>query len=101
MITVIITGAKGRMGQALLQCAARMPELQVVGGIDLGDDPSAAIPKTDVVIDFSFHQATAEFAEICARQKKAIVIGPTGHTEAEQKRILAAASQIPMVMASN
>src|SRR4051812_15343207 len=101
MIRVIITGAKGRMGQALLQSAAPIPDLQVVGGIDLGDDATAAIPKSDVVIDFSFHQATPEFAEICAKHKKPIVIGTTGHTEPEKKRILACASQIPMVMASN
>jgi 4-hydroxy-tetrahydrodipicolinate reductase len=101
MLRAIITGAKGRMGQALLQCAARVPELQVVGGIDLGDDPGSAIPKADVVIDFSFHQATPEFAEICAKHRKAIIIGTTGHSDAEKKRILACASQIPMVIASN
>src|SRR5256885_11136710 len=101
MIRVIITGAKGRMGQALLQSAARMPDLQVVGGIDIGDDAASAIPKADVVVDFSFHQATPDFAEICAKHKKAMVIGTTGHTESEKKRILACASQIPMVMTSN
>ena len=101
MIRAIITGAKGRMGQALLQCAARIPELQVVGGIDLGDDAASAIPKSDVVIDFSFHQATPDFAEICAKHKKAMVIGTTGHTDAEKKRIHSATSQIPIVMASN
>lgn len=101
MTKVIITGAKGRMGQALLQCAGRMPELQIVAGIDMGDDLGSVIPKTDVVIDFSFHQATADFTELCAKQRKAIVIGTTGHSEPEKKRILACASQIPMVIASN
>jgi 4-hydroxy-tetrahydrodipicolinate reductase len=101
MIKVIITGAKGRMGQALLQCAARVPDLQVVGGIDLGDDVAGAIPKGDVVIDFSFHQATTEFAELCAKHRKPIVIGTTGHSDGEKKRIHACASQIPMVIASN
>ena len=98
---VIITGAKGRMGQALLQCAARIPELQVVAGIDLGDDLAKVISGTDAVIDFSFHQATGDFAELCAKYRKAIVIGTTGHSEAEKKRILACGSHIPMVMASN
>jgi len=101
MIKVIITGAKGRMGQAVLQCAARVPDLQVIGGIDLGDDVGGAIPKGDVVIDFSFHQATPEFAELCAKHRKPIVIGTTGHSDAEKKRIHACASQIPMVIASN
>src|SRR6185503_8155310 len=88
-------------GQALLQSAARIPELQVVGGVDIGDDAASAIPKSDVVIDFSFHHATPEFAELCAKHKKAIVIGTTGHSDTEKKRILSAATQIPMVIASN
>ncbi|HKQ39207.1 MAG TPA: 4-hydroxy-tetrahydrodipicolinate reductase, partial [Verrucomicrobiae bacterium] len=58
MTKVIITGAKGRMGQALLQCAARMAEIHVAAGIDLGDDLAGVIGKADCVIDFSFHQAT-------------------------------------------
>src|SRR5687767_8305442 len=101
MTKIIITGAKGRMGQALLQCAARMPELEVLASIDLGDDLGAVIGKTDVVIDFSFHQATADFAELCVKHRKAIVIGTTGHSESERKRILGCQSQIPMVLASN
>lgn len=101
MTNVIITGAKGRMGQALLQGAARIPEIQMAAGIDLGDDLGAVIGKADCVIDFSFHQATPEFAELCAKQRKAIVIGTTGHAETEKKRIMACAAQIPMVIASN
>ena len=101
MTKVIITGAKGRMGQALLQCAARLPELEVIAGVDMGDDLGPVIAKCDAVIDFSFHQATAEFAELCSKHRKAIVIGTTGHSEAEKERILACAAQVPMVIASN
>jgi len=55
---IVITGAKGRMGQALVACAARLPELQVVGQVDQGDDLRAVITRADVVVDFSFHQVT-------------------------------------------
>ena len=79
MTRIIITGSKGRMGQALLNCAARIPELEVVGAIDQGDDLAAIIGKADVVIDFSFHSATPAIAELCAKHRKAIVIGTTGH----------------------
>ena len=37
MTKIIITGSKGRMGQALIACAARLPELKIVGGVDQGD----------------------------------------------------------------
>ena len=101
MTKVIITGAKGRMGQALLQCAARIPEIEIAAGIDLDDDLTTVLGKADCVIDFSFHQATPGFAELCAKHRKAMVIGTTGHSDSEKKKILACASQIPMVIASN
>jgi 4-hydroxy-tetrahydrodipicolinate reductase len=101
MTRVIITGSKGRMGQALIACAAHMPELQVTGQIDQGDDIKSVIDSGDVVIDFSFHNATAPIADLCAQKTKALVIGTTGHSEADRKRIVAATSRIPVVWASN
>ncbi len=101
MTRVIITGAKGRMGQALISCASKLPEVEVAAQIDLGESLDAVIDQGDVVIDFSFHQATVDFAELCAKKRKAIVIGTTGHGEAEKKRILNCQSQIPIVLASN
>jgi len=89
------------MGQALLACAARIPELEVVGTIDQGDDLAAIIGKADVVIDFSFHSATLGVAELCAKNKKAIVIGTTGHSAEEKNKIIALKAQIPMVIATN
>jgi 4-hydroxy-tetrahydrodipicolinate reductase len=101
MTKVIITGAKGRMGQALLACAKNFPELEVVGAIDQGDDLGAVIARADVVIDFSFHSATLGVAELCAKNKKAVVIGTTGHSEAEKSQIKNFKSEIPMVIATN
>jgi 4-hydroxy-tetrahydrodipicolinate reductase len=101
MTRVIITGAKGRMGQTLVSCAARMAELEVAAQIDVGETLDSVINKGDVVVDFSFHQATADFAELCAKNGKAMVIGTTGHGEGEKKRILACQSRIPIVLASN
>jgi len=101
MTCIIIAGSRGRMGQALRACAARIPELKVVGAVDEGDDLAAIINQADVVIDFSFHSATLGIAELCACNKKAVVIGTTGHSPEEKARIIALQSQIPMVMASN
>ncbi|HLP75910.1 MAG TPA: 4-hydroxy-tetrahydrodipicolinate reductase [Candidatus Paceibacterota bacterium] len=101
MTKIIITGSKGRMGQALLSCAANIPDLEVVGTIDQGDDLGAVIGKADAVIDFSFHTATLGVAKLCAQHKKAIVIGTTGHKPEEKAEIVALKSQIPMVMATN
>jgi 4-hydroxy-tetrahydrodipicolinate reductase len=101
MIRVIINGAKGRMGQALIACAPRHPEIQVAGLIDLGDDLNTVISQADVVIDFSFHSATAGVALLCAQHRKALVIGTTGQSDADQEIIREQAKTIPMVWASN
>jgi 4-hydroxy-tetrahydrodipicolinate reductase len=98
---VIINGAKGRMGQALLNCATRLPEIEIVGAIDQGDDLGAIIAKCDAIIEFSFHSVTASVAELCAKHHKALVIGTTGHTDAEKSAIRNYQSALPMVWASN
>lgn len=101
MTKVIISGSKGRMGQALLVCAGKMHDLHVAGQVDIGDDLEAVIEKGDVVIDFSFHEATRGIAELCAEYKKALVIGTTGHSTEEKSRIAKNKLKIPMVWASN
>ena len=101
MTRIIITGAKGRMGQALISCAARNAELEITGKIDTGDDIKAVIDQADVVIDFSFHSATAEIAELCAAHKKALVVGTTGHTDGEKSKIKGQQAKIPIVFSSN
>jgi 4-hydroxy-tetrahydrodipicolinate reductase len=101
MTNVIITGSKGRMGQTLLACAERIPEIRVTGQVDEGDDLSQVIGQGDVVIDFSFHSVTAAVAELCAKNKKALVIGTTGHSEEEKKNISQRQAEIPMVWSSN
>jgi len=101
MTRILITGSKGRMGQALLACAPQHPDLTVAAAVDLGDDPRAVIDGADVVIDFSAHTATSRLAALCAEHRKAMVVGTTGHTDAEKSQISNLKSQIPIVMASN
>jgi len=101
MTKVIITGSKGRMGHALVACAKHFQNLEVVAQIDQGDDLAAVIRKGDVVVDFSAHSATVEVAKLCARHKKALVIGTTGHTDTDTFEIKRNTAKIPIVWASN
>jgi 4-hydroxy-tetrahydrodipicolinate reductase len=101
MIRVIITGSKGRMGKMLIGCVGAYPGLQLAGQVDQGDDLAALIPQADVVIDFSSHSATAGIAALCARHRKAIVIGTTGHSPEDRSRITELSSQVPMVLSAN
>jgi len=89
------------MGRALMACLPQHPTLQVVGQIDQGDDLSAVIGRGDVVIDFSAHQATPGVAALCAKHKKAMVIGTTGHSNEDRSQITQFSDRIPMVISSN
>jgi len=100
-LKIIITGAKGRMGRTLIACAPQHRELELVGQVDQGDDLRTVIERGDVVIDFSSHAATLGIAELCAGNGKAMVIGTTGHDDAEKSRLTHHASRIPMVLSSN
>jgi 4-hydroxy-tetrahydrodipicolinate reductase len=101
MTRIIIAGAKGKMGEALSRVAEKIPGLAVAARIDVGEDLGKVIQAADVVVDFSAHEATVPFALLCAQHQKAMVIGTTGHTEAERKKLLNAAEKIPMVWSSN
>ncbi|HXR03576.1 MAG TPA: 4-hydroxy-tetrahydrodipicolinate reductase [Verrucomicrobiae bacterium] len=101
MTKIIITGSKGRMGQALVACAKNFRELAITGQIDQGDDLRSCIGKGDVVVDFSSHAATVDIVSLCAENKKALVIGTTGHSSDEKSRIAHHALRIPIVLASN
>lgn len=101
MTKIIITGAQGRMGQALISCAGNFHDLSVVARIDKGDDLPAAIAEADVIVDFTAHTATADILGLCARHKKAAVIGTTGHTKNERVEILKFKTKIPIVWTAN
>jgi 4-hydroxy-tetrahydrodipicolinate reductase len=100
-VNIIICGAKGRMGQTLIACAKADPELRLAGEIDVGDDLSKIIDHCDAVVDFSSREATAAVAKLCADHKKALVIGTTGHTDAERQAVRGLIKPIPVVWSAN
>lgn len=98
---VLINGSKGRMGQALIACAAADPELTVSAAIDAGDDFGAALGTCDVVIDFTIAERTLPVAEACLTAGKPLVIGTTGQSEADRARIRDISRTLPVVFAPN
>ena len=98
---ILVTGCKGRMGQAVIAAAEAAESTEVGAKIDLGDSLPDALAKSDVVIDFTSHHFTTELVGECLKQKKGMVIGTTGHTADELKLIRDAATKLPIVFASN
>ena len=98
---VVIVGAKGRMGEALTRLAKQNPGLELVAGIDKGDDILTVIDKCDALIEFAHHSLSPGLAELAIKHNKALVVGTTGHTAEERAAVNAAGEKIPVVFAAN
>lgn len=97
---LLINGARGRMGQALLAAAAEAG-LPIAAALDAGDDLSGALPNAAVIIDFSVHSATRGVIEAAVRGGRPLVIGTTGHSAVERRELAALAARVPCVWAGN
>jgi len=121
---IIIAGAAGKMGRTLLSMALQDKSLEVVGafedprhpavledigllaggrtrGIAVSESLEGIIKKTHVVIDFTTPKATLKNLKVCARHRKAIVIGTTGFSKKEEAQIERYKRRIPIVKAPN
>src|ERR1017187_1749390 len=98
---LMIVGSKGRMGEALARLAGQDPKLELVSGIDVGDNVLDSIDRCDVLIEFAHHSLSGDLAKSAADHGKAMVIGTTGHTAAERKAIETNPRRIPTVLAPN
>ena len=111
-IRLLIHGATGRMGAALLRLAAADPRLQVVAaasrrGAACGDVPGlrtdslADAPGFDVAVDFSLPEAFDPLLALCRARGAALVSGTTGLAPAQLAALDAAATSIPVVWSAN
>ena len=100
-LQLLINGAKGRMGLALLACAPEFNNLAVGGATDVGDDFPGALAKCDACIDFSHHAALERILSECVARRKTLVIGTTGISDAGVEKIREASRSIPIVYSGN
>ncbi len=100
-LTLLINGARGRMGQTVVACASADPEFEVMAQVDIGDDLQAALPGCQAVIDFTQAEVTAAVAQICEQAGKILIIGTTGQDSNSRQRVANSARKIPIVFAPN
>ena len=112
---LLIHGASGRMGQALLRIAAEDSSLQVVAAVvrkppiqrvidgipHFAASELSGAPAFDVAIDFSLPEGFDPVLALCVERGVGLVSGTTGINEAQQAALAAAASKIPLVWATN
>jgi 4-hydroxy-tetrahydrodipicolinate reductase len=101
MLNILVTGFRGRMGQAVATAVSENTETRVAAGIDMGDSLEEALAKCDTVIDFTLPSFTNELIEGCVDAGKPLVMGTTGHDDAQLELIQRASQSIPIVHAPN
>ena len=114
-LRLLIHGASGRMGQALLRLCAeqpspftvvaavsRRPAQRVVDGVpQFAASELHGVPAFDVAIDFSLPVAFEPLLSLCVVRKAALVSGTTGLEPAQRAALDEAARSIPVIQASN
>ncbi len=122
-LRVAIAGSAGRMGRTLIEAVLADDALRLSAALEqtghpaLGRDPaegtgktsalritddvSAALEASDVLIDFTRPQGTLAHLERCAALGTSMVVGTTGFSADDQRRISRAAERIALVIAPN
>src|SRR5438093_10740059 len=94
---VLLIGAAGRMGKTVRDLASADSEIQIVAQCDLGDPIELAMRDCDVAIDFSHADAIEEICCAALHDHKRLVIGTTGHSQEQRRRIKETAQALPIV----
>lgn len=122
-IKIVIAGASGRMGQALLAGVFDDVSLELYGALDrpgsasigrdagelfgkntgvyISDDASETLEGADVLVDFTRPEACMDYLELCQRHHVKMVIGTTGFTVEQKNQIAEAAKSSAIVFAPN
>lgn len=121
---IVVVGAAGRMGQAIIRSFRNVNGVELVGavemtvhkdlgkdvgvlagvektGIILSNDLKTVLPNADVLIDFTFHTAVPINVMLASQMGRAMVIGTTGLDAAESDAVKKGAEKVPIVWAPN
>lgn len=122
-VKVAIAGSSGRMGRMLIDAAQQSPDVMLVAALERADSPfigrdagelggnangviisadvQAALAAADCLIDFTRPEGTLEHLGVARSVGCGMVIGTTGFKPEEKAKIGEAATEIPVVFASN
>ncbi len=112
-VRLVIHGASGRMGQALVRLCAEAPALRLVAAVAGSEAPHiagvpgfaagelASLPAFEACIDFSLPAGFDRVLDRCLAQGAAFVSGTTGLDSHQLARLDEAAARIPVLWAAN
>lgn len=118
---IAVSGAAGRMGQAIIRLIAEDDALELAAALEHGQSPvlsrdagtvagiarlgvpvaPAAEAGFDVMVEFTTPDATMEHLAFCRAHGHAIMIGTTGLDDRQRGEIRDAGRDIPVVFAAN
>ncbi|MDG6256305.1 MAG: 4-hydroxy-tetrahydrodipicolinate reductase [Methanomicrobiaceae archaeon] len=116
MTRVVICGAMGRMGMTIGRLIDESDDLELAGGVDVGQGEFYGVEiaaaseidsfleqvAPDVLIDFTIAHAAVENIKAAARHRTALVVGTTGFSPEQRAEIEAAIEgAVPAVISSN
>ena len=76
-IKVGVLGARGKMGAQVCAAVDAVPDLELVAGVDAGDDREP-LRAAQVVVDFTAPSVVMENLQWCLQEGLSVVIGTTG-----------------------
>ncbi len=122
-LRVVVAGASGRMGRALIEAVLASNDLRLAGALEMAGNPNVgkdagelvgspcgvrvsadiekAVAGADCLIDFTRPRGTLAHAEACRAAGIRMVIGTTGFSAEDLGRIREASQRIPIVLAPN
>jgi 4-hydroxy-tetrahydrodipicolinate reductase len=121
-IKIVIHGASGKVGQVLVSTLSKIPDVRLVGAVDIkaaggqmnmedgskipfSSDLESILAETlpEVVVDFSIAKASMPAVRVAARNKVNMVIGTTGFTRdnLDEMKQLADTNKIGIILAAN
>jgi 4-hydroxy-tetrahydrodipicolinate reductase len=115
-LKILVHGASGRMGQALLRLCAEegsgceavaavsrsRPGQRVVEGVPwFSSGELGGVPAFDVAVDFSVPEAFDDILALCSKRGAALVSGTTGLDDGRFAALDDAARRLPVAWAAN
>ena len=111
MITVLLNGCNGKMGQEIVKQSLKISDIQIVAGIDkndLGDNkfpvylkPEDITERIDAIIDFSIPDASINMLTYAKSKHIPIVIATTGFSDEQINIIEETSKELPIFKSSN
>lgn len=114
MIPLVVVGAAGRMGRAVVETAATVAGLEIKAGVDVGDGPvwwessrawsrdlGVVLSPGDVVVEFSGAEGAVASARLCAERGAPLVSGSTGLDPSHEQAVRQASKRVAVLRSAN